>query len=286
MWRLANTLKAASSVLVLSQFAPQSAASGEADWTRVYVGGHIGYDWSDFGKLDVGSFQNINGGPPATYFSPDLDGAVQTVGGPAFTRHESDSVIGGALAGWNFVQSGPVVFGVEGDVNWTGAHAKTTGVEHTELFHSVNPALSFRGVFDETREQTAEAEWKATLRGRAGLLATDKLLLFATGGVAWGDINATQSNALTGELFESFEEFPPELLNSFDQASSGKDSKIHVGFVVGGGADWRLTDRVTARVEGLYFDLGSESYNFGEAGRANIDVQETVVRSALTFNLN
>ena len=63
--------------------------------------------------------------------------------------------------------------------------------------------------------------WFGTLRGRAGLLVDPNLLLYATGGLAVGEIGADYTASVTGT---------PGFLGTF----SGKTTRA--GFVVGGGA--------------------------------------------------
>jgi outer membrane immunogenic protein len=80
----------------------------------------------------------------------------------------SGGLIGGTI-GYNW-QTGPVVVGAEGDIDWSGIKGTTT-------------VLCPAGC--ETRNK-----WLATVRGRLGY-AFDRFLPFITGGLAVGDINAT-----------------------------------------------------------------------------------------------
>jgi outer membrane immunogenic protein len=81
----------------------------------------------------------------------------------------SGGLIGGT-AGYNW-QTGQVVFGLEGDVDWSGIRGRTNGV--------VCPLGC----------QT-ENTWLATVRGRLGY-SFDRFMPYVTGGVAFGDIKAT-----------------------------------------------------------------------------------------------
>jgi outer membrane immunogenic protein len=64
-------------------------------WSGLYIGGHVGYLW---GRTSV-----------------EEDGVVTEPNG------STNGVIGGVLAGYNW-QTGPWVFGLEGDIGWTNAH--------------------------------------------------------------------------------------------------------------------------------------------------------------------
>ncbi len=87
-------------------------------------------------------------------------------GGGAFSGSNSSSggLIGGTL-GYN-LQSGPLVWGIEGDLDWTRIRGSNA--------------------FNETSNR-----WLSTVRGRLGYAmgATGSVMPYFTGGVAFGDIN-------------------------------------------------------------------------------------------------
>ena len=87
-------------------------------------------------------------------------------GGGAFSGSNSSSggLIGGTL-GYN-LQSGPLVWGIEGDLDWTRIRGSSA--------------------INETSNR-----WLSTVRGRLGYAmgATGSVMPYITGGVAFGDIN-------------------------------------------------------------------------------------------------
>ena len=98
-------------------------------WAGPYLGGNIGYEW--------GSVDN-NPSKPSGF-------------------------VGGVQAGYNF-QNGPFVFGVEGDIQATGAEDTFAPWKFS------NP-------------------WFGTLRGRAGY-AFSNVLFYGTAGLAFGELRA------------------------------------------------------------------------------------------------
>lgn len=106
------------------------------DWTGFYVGGHVGYGWADK------SWQDGFG----------LFGISQRANG----------FLGGGQAGFNY-QVGQFVFGVEGDMSWSGMKGSTNTL-----------ASSFN----------TDVDWTATLTGRLGM-AFDRWLVYGKGGAAW-----------------------------------------------------------------------------------------------------
>jgi outer membrane immunogenic protein len=87
-------------------------------------------------------------------------------------------------------------------------------------------------------------DWIATAVGRAGL-AYDRILLYGLAGIAWADVDTNVG--IVG--------FPLVSAN-----------ETHVGWTVGFGVEWALSDRVSARIEYAHIDLGSETHNLSFAG--------------------
>jgi outer membrane immunogenic protein len=112
-------------------------------------------------------------------------------------------VLGGVMA-----QMNSFVFGLEADVNFTS-------LDDTRIIQG-NPI-------------SAEADWFASLRGRAGY-AFDNFLVYGTGGLATGRIELSVPGAATRSR--------------------------ELGWTLGGGVEVALTENFTARAEYLYTDFG------------------------------
>jgi outer membrane immunogenic protein len=106
----------------------------------------------------TGFYLGLNGGGGWGQSSWDRTGSLDMSGG----------VIGGTV-GFNW-QTGQVVLGIEGDVDWSGVSGTTS---------TLCPAGCM------TRN-----DWLGTVRGRVGY-AFDRFLPYITGGLAAGDIRAT-----------------------------------------------------------------------------------------------
>lgn len=76
----------------------------------------------------------------------------------------------------------------------------------------------------------AKINWFGTTRARLGYTPVDRFMVYATGGVAYGKIKASYGD--------------------FSQS----DTKV--GYTVGAGAEYALTNNVTLKSEYLYTDLG------------------------------
>lgn len=152
--------------------APPAMVSPAYNWSGFYVGVHAGYGFSEddtvvtTGQL-TGNVANVAGGAR-----------------PAQVRLDRDGFVGGGQIGYNWQLDPKWVIGVEADIQGTG-----------ERGTSVNPLgiLSVRvgdntlsAAFSTTNETSFP--WFATFRGRAGFLADPSLLLYATGGLAVGEV--------------------------------------------------------------------------------------------------
>jgi outer membrane immunogenic protein len=202
------------------------------NWSGIYVGINGGY-----------AFGSTNWSPAA----PDIGtGTFNTNGG----------LVGGT-AGVNF-QSGQIVFGIEGDWDW--ADIKGTSSNTTSTLGGCPGALpcSFE----------TSSDWLATFRGRVGY-AFDRVLIYATGGGAAGNVKATITNPNT--------------------AFTGSTDTTEFGWTAGGGIEAALTDNITAKVEYLFVDLSDGNCAATVCGTpANVPVSfdASFVRAGLNFKFN
>jgi outer membrane immunogenic protein len=166
------------------------------------------YDWSGFyvGVFGGGGVGNHN-----------LNNALGPAGFANFTvNYESKGALGGGEAGYNW-QSGNIVFGVEGDAFWSSFKG--------------DDAAQALGAIDSTK-----LRWGATLRGRGGI-AVDRLMLFFTGGWAYGEFLHTDTDLVNGL--------------GIDQFTANRS-----GLTAGGGIAYAITDSLIGKVEYRYFDFG------------------------------
>jgi outer membrane immunogenic protein len=85
--------------------------------------------------------------------------------------------------------------------------------------------------------------WFGTVRGRLGVTVTPDLLLYGTGGLAYGHVDASAN-------------FVAPLVGLATPASV---SETKAGWTAGAGAEWMFARNWSAKLEYLYVDLGSES---------------------------
>lgn len=152
-------------------------------------------------------------------------------GNPPYSQDFSSSgFIGGGQIGYNY-QTGPLVVGLETDFQGSTLRSTSTTLVPPPPVGSNQVA-------------TERLDWFGTVRGRLGY-AFDQVLFYATGGLMYGQVS---SSTLTT--------FTPAAPFTY----SGSNSAVRVGFVAGGGIEYAITPNWSIKAEGLYFDLGNNSF--------------------------
>jgi outer membrane immunogenic protein len=193
---------------VLGLMSPALAAD-LAPYTKAPPAATPLYDWSGFyvGVFGGGGYGNHN-----------YNNATGPAGNANFTlNYSSTGGIAGGEVGYN-AQSGNYLFGIEADGFWSGING--------------NDASQQLGVIDQSNLRDG-----FTLRARGGI-AVDRLLLFFTGGWAYGDILHTSTAAGL----------------PVDQFSNQRN-----GLTGGAGIAYALTNNLTGKIEYRYYDFGRYS---------------------------
>jgi outer membrane immunogenic protein len=241
-------------------FAAPPAPAPVYSWTGFYVGGNVGYGWGDAGTNIAGSASTI---------------ALPTIGGgfPGNNVAFADSgterlkgVIGGGQFGYNLQFSRRWLLGFEADIQGSGergsnafADSFSATVCNSGVFPP-GPTCLNTGTLNATAATAYDAKisWFGTLRGRLGFLIGDQALFYGTGGLAYGRVELSGitnvgGSEVTGGL--------PPIVALTPAATAFSESKINLGFVVGGGMEGTLSywlpPNWTWKLEYLYLDLGS-----------------------------
>jgi outer membrane immunogenic protein len=207
--------------------APVAAPPVIFSWTGWYVGANGGYSWGR-GATDVTEtlVTTLTVGP--------LTGSISsTAFGTGTTK--LNGALGGAQAGYNW-QTDRFVFGIEGDIQATGQRGSI-------LFCPTGTLVA--GCALNSVSANVKLPWFGTLRGRVGV-AWDRVLFYATGGLAVGEIKVDGA--------ESFAGAQPLLAGPFGSASR---NTTRTGWVVGGGVEGAIDNNWSVKAEYLHMDLGS-----------------------------
>jgi outer membrane immunogenic protein len=239
--------------------APRPPPAPVYSWTGWYVGGNVGYGWGD-ASTDLSDSLNT------TEFAPPTQ-VTQT---SAFSTSHSQplqGVIGGVQIGYNYQIIPRWVLGFETDIQASGERSRRTFADAfngSVCTASVGPPPTCTAFAPATGNVTtlydAKIDWFGTARGRVGYLANNELLVYATGGLAYGQVNLTGATNIANI---SFAGFPP-----FGTGNAGfGTSKTNVGWTAGAGIEGRLFAWLptgwTWKLEYLYVDLGLDTLTPG-----------------------
>jgi outer membrane immunogenic protein len=233
----------------MARKAPPPAAAPAPSWTGFYVGGEVGGAWGD---------------PNLSYVANDPAAQVLVQGNSAITgfsgqqplfpnSFKMSGVTGGVEAGYNWQVDPKWLVGIETDFN--GSSLKGTG-NSTSVLESLPGFL-----FTQTASVQQTIDWYGTLRGRLGYLATDHLLLFGTGGLAYGRVADSGAYSVAGPIVSSYagtsHGFSFSCTSNGAACFTGSSSQIRAGYTLGGGAEWLFARNWSVKAEYQYVNLGS-----------------------------
>ncbi len=124
------------------------------------------------------------------------------------------------------------------------------GAEADFQFSDLDDTATLGGTTVET-----SSDWNSTIRGRLGF-AFDRFLVYGTGGLAIADLNF--------------------------KANGATDSKTALGWAAGAGVEGAVTNNVTARLEYIHQDFGSESFTVNGTGYKS-DLDDNLVRFGMSY---
>jgi outer membrane immunogenic protein len=175
--------------------------------------------------------------------------------GARFSHDTSGGLLGGTI-GYNW-QSGAWVFGFEADYAWADIGRSV------DCFVAIAPGLRCG----------SSLESFGTARLRIGG-AWDRVMIYGTGGLAFGDQGIFIEDTVTGE-----------------RASR---SRFAAGWTAGGGLEWAFAPNWSFKAEALYFDI--EPDRLSTAGRpvlgliepVGIDTRHTgvIIRGGINYRFN
>jgi outer membrane immunogenic protein len=203
------------------------------NWSGFYVGVNAGGDW--YGGKGFAGGGNVQSLFPAS----------NIINVPSTFDRTSAGFTAGGLAGYNY-QIGSFVLGAETDFNYIDSRSDNHGAL-TEFCCGDVSEMYGHG-------STSQLDWFGTARARLGFLPTARLLIYGTGGLAYGEVEGTleHHNVFSGIATSRYWQ--------------GSDSDVKVGWTLGAGAECALTSAISIRAEYVYPDLGKSSVTANYVG--------------------
>ena len=203
------------------------------NWSGFYVGINAGYGY---------------GNAPTALALNDVEAILIRSGfdNPLPPTLHPEGFVGGGQAGYN-AQFGSVVAGFEADLDYSNMRKTDSATGAPFGGGTLTTAI-------ETR-----LDWFGTVRGRLGVLPVNNVLLFATGGLAYGHVRTTTTGSNLPVI---------HCVGVHVYCTTGTTSGISLGWTAGGGIEYAFTPGWTVKAEYLYLDLGNRSVTFADRGVA------------------
>ncbi|EJF87450.1 hypothetical protein ME1_01052 [Bartonella vinsonii subsp. arupensis OK-94-513] len=220
-------------------------------WTGLYLGGQVGNFSS---KVNI-----TDSGKKSEFFGKD-----QTP--------QPSGFMGGIYAGSNIDLGNSLILGVETDAVWADrGDTKTLSTKELEVsdIEDFNKAFTDASIKLDDAEKfvagdtgsygfTYKEKWAGATRARIGFAVTDCIMPYIAGGIAYAQM---QGIATVSGTKKSLENKPSKTVTG----TVGDKTTTMVGFTLGGGVDFAMTDNVLLRAEYRYSDFGKKKFQDDEA---------------------
>jgi opacity protein-like surface antigen len=189
----------------------------------------------------------VNVGYGWSSFKPKVNPSFVALGLTEDLDQKPEGLIGGGLAGYNF-QSGDWVYGFEVTANAASVKGSATN-------DFIVPAGVFANAgapYTVAQVQRSKMVDLYTARLRLGY-SFGNMLMYVTGGMAGAHVRTNFA------------------LSALGQTVLSSDRQFHTGYTVGAGAAYKITERLSARLDYSFVDLGNKTHqSVSHKKRANI----------------
>ena len=270
----ATAVGVGSSSLIAAAFGgatPADAQTGVTNWSGMYFGLSGGFVGMTTRMNDSTVAEGLNliqrqiGGFTYGYASGGSSGSDAKLGGNGGTA--------GIHGGYN-LQFGRMIVGAEADISWVSAKTSGSGI--------IRAANGYAG-YANTTSFGSKINALATIRGRLGLDLNGSTMVYATAGFATANVKSYWSGQLASPGYGYGTPF----------SAGGSKSGWKSGYVIGGGVEHKLTDRVMIKAELDWVSLGGQNLKtfdqivetwgggnvntFGAPGQVRFSGQELVI---------
>jgi len=208
-------------------------------WTGLYFGLNAGW-------LRAGNSM-VNQATPA----PDAEEGLAALSTGEVSVGNKSGFIGGAEIGYNY-QINNWVAGIEADIQ---------GISGQAVNGSITTAS---GSLTSTLTGSMDTRWLGTLRGRLGFVPTPTVLVYGTGGLAYGEVAATTSLSQS-DTFSGF---------SGSGTGGAGFSQLVTGWTAGAGVEWMFAQNWSAKLEYLHYDLGTANFTWVATDNASGNISD------------
>ncbi|WP_273759602.1 outer membrane protein [Bartonella sp. ML70XJBT.G] len=220
-------------------------AAPSFSWTGFYLGGQIG---------------NFSSKPRANYLRDEETGQWFPVNKEYLPK--LSGFIGGIYAGSNIDINNGFIVGIDTDIMWVNKKdTKEVGVpkgsQTEEAAQSSGKSMRAKASRDdppspETSSEiiyhTLKQKWAGATRARVGF-SIDRFMPYVAGGIAYTQLRS---------IFSKDSDIEKKAVDLSDWLEDEK--KTMIGYTLGGGVDFAMTDNIVMRAEYRYSDFGKKKF--------------------------
>jgi outer membrane immunogenic protein len=173
--------------------------------------------------------------------------------------------LGGVQFGYNYVLTPSFILGLETDIQ--GSSLRRTSNASNSVLVDRFADIAEPGNWVTGTSVSNGLDYLGTLRARLGVTATPNVLLYSTGGLAYGGVHSSTSMSIAANNHDGtpLEGIPPA-------SNAGSFSGTRTGWTAGAGLEWMFLPGWTTKLEYLHYDLGNVTY---QTGGRSIDTVQT-----------
>jgi outer membrane immunogenic protein len=218
-------------------------------WGGFYVGANAGFIDST-GRTTT----------DATILSFPSDPTTSTTLAAAATNQLNSGrsgFLGGVQFGYNYVLTPSFLVGLETDIQGSSLR-RTSNASNAALVDlldgdsGITPGNWVTGTSVSNR-----LDYLGTLRARLGVTATPNVLLYGTGGLAYGGVHSSTSMSIAANHFDGTP------VDGTAASTAGSFSGTRTGWTAGAGVEWMFMPGWSTKLEYLHYDLGNVTYQTG-----------------------
>ena len=250
-------------------------------WSGFYAGLNAGGTWTNSNTINSATALTYGGAGSADFYTAAL------LSGPRASS-TNGGFIGGGQIGYNWqapYMGGAIVVGIEADIQGLAG----SGGFDSRWNANNNAGLSYDNsvpyAVTTNVQGSSYLNWLGTVRGRLGYLVTPTIMIFGSGGLAYGGYSAK------AQLTQNWTDNAGSGLNFFNYGTSNYSNTM-VGWSAGGGAEWMFMNNWSAKVEYIYYDLGNatgtlvnNAYGLNNAAGTNAVESITSYSKRVTGNI-
>jgi len=165
--------------------------------------------------------------------------------------------IGGGQIGYMWNPIDRIISGIELDFSGIAGSGNNSKVNVAQFINYVPDSY-----WISNTNVNKNLQYLGTVRGKLGYLITPDLLAYGSGGFAYGGVSFSTTvtqigvpDVMTGPSTYNFD--PPNWFSGYSNKNNAR-----VGWNLGGGIEWMFARALSAKVEYIYYDLGSATNQF------------------------